>query len=256
MRICRHLIPLFSCLASYPYAAQAADTLPDTTLASVAQQAVITACETRFSGARCQVRVPTDSPYAQTSCPTSDGWHLQSFSIGFSNNVHIQAECVLDTRSAEASNIAANTLTANNASVKKWSQWLSVAVQIALPVIVLKAPITKGGILSPTQIDIVEQDVTLLGGRFYTDASAVTGLQAKRHLPVGTILAPGMLAETPVITRGVRLQLESGSDRVSVSTEGIALNDAIRGQSVRVRNLSSGLELDGIAVGPQRVRVP
>ena len=69
------------------------------------------------------------------------------------------------------------------------------------------------------------------------------------------MLTPSLVAEPPVIRRGQRVSLVSSGTGIAVRAPGEALAEARTGQRLRVKNLSSGKVVEGIALSSGSVEV-
>ena len=71
----------------------------------------------------------------------------------------------------------------------------------------------------------------------------------------GVALTPDKLASVKLVRNGELVQLVSASSQVQVAARGKALNDGTQGNTVRVRNLSSGRVVEGRVIGLGKVAV-
>jgi flagella basal body P-ring formation protein FlgA len=106
----------------------------------------------------------------------------------------------------------------------------------------------------------VERGTELTGELFarswldVTDASIwsadrLEGVRSKRTLPPGTLLESNAVEPLPLITRGHAVTLAATSSHLKVSRQGVALTDALLGETVRVR-VDSHTIISATATGP------
>ncbi len=81
------------------------------------------------------------------------------------------------------------------------------------------------------------------------------GWVAKRMIPAGEVLEPGRVVPPSVIASGDPVRLHWQSGNVSVALDGVALNDAAAGQSVRVRTGRKTGVVTGVATAPGEAKV-
>jgi len=134
-----------------------------------------------------------------------------------------------------------------------WSLYVPVQVEVIADVIVLSMPGFRGDRLTADHVSLEPRDIARMTRGFLTDPGQVDEMVLKRQVPIGTVLDASMLERERIVHRGERVRLEAGQGPLAVSVEGEALADAARGDRVRVRNVSSGRVVEGIALGSGRV---
>jgi flagella basal body P-ring formation protein FlgA len=102
----------------------------------------------------------------------------------------------------------------------------------------------------------VEERPVLPGPQVLSDLSLVVGQQVTVPIKGGTPVTRSMLKPAILIRRGTRVRLICRGPTFTATAAGEALQDAIWGQPVRVRNLSSLKELTGLATDAETVEVP
>lgn len=80
-------------------------------------------------------------------------------------------------------------------------------------------------------------------------ADRLEGLRSKRTLTPGTLLESNAVEPLPLITRGHAVTLAALSGHLKVSRQGVALADALLGETVRVR-VDSHTIISATATGP------
>ncbi|MFO7552382.1 MAG: flagellar basal body P-ring formation chaperone FlgA [Haliea sp.] len=136
-----------------------------------------------------------------------------------------------------------------------WRLYVPVKVETLRQVLALRHSLERGSTLTADDLDQVLVDTGRLVHGYYTDIAAVTGHTLKRSAAGGTLLTHALVEEPPVIARGQRVALTAGGTGIAVQAPGEALADARVGERLRVRNLSSGKVVEGIARGPGSVEV-
>ena len=131
----------------------------------------------------------------------------------------------------------------------QWRLFVAVRLEVRSPVVVLTANVRRGEVLTAEHVALRERDTAGIRRGHYNDSDEVLGMRLRRNLGPGSILHPGHLETRRLVQRGQRLRLVAGGDAVRVSMAGEALEDGAKGQRIRVRNLSSGREIEGVVAG-------
>ncbi len=128
---------------------------------------------------------------------------------------------------------------------KPWKIYLPVTVAAYARVMVSKHPIAPGQTVTAADISWVEREVSSLGYGYLRSLKQAGGLRSRRSIAQGAVITANMLEAGNVVSKGQQLKLLSNSGAIRVSMKGIALQDGALGARIRVRNLSSGKELEG-----------
>jgi flagella basal body P-ring formation protein FlgA len=108
----------------------------------------------------------------------------------------------------------------------------SARVRVFAPVLVARRDIQVDEPLAPQQFDVVEQEVTNLNGRLFSDAAQLSNLQARRNIRKGTVLTDELTEEIPVVTRGSIITLLYQTGRVQVALQARAQQDGGIGDEI------------------------
>jgi flagella basal body P-ring formation protein FlgA len=136
-----------------------------------------------------------------------------------------------------------------------WTVYVQATVALIHPVLVVRRPLPRGTVLSAADVDVVEQDVARLTMGYLVDIKDVDGMALRRSVAAGAVLHPGLLQHPTAIRRGERVTILGQVGGIEVRMEGQALMDGAKGEVIRVRNLSSGRDIDGVVVGPGVIQV-
>lgn len=137
----------------------------------------------------------------------------------------------------------------------EWLIHLPISVRVFNDVIVNRTPLIKGQYIDESDLEHQKLDISRLNQGFFRDKSSLLELQAKRNLPAGTVLNPANLAAKKLVKSGERVTLILNIDGLSVTSEGVALQSARRGQVIKVKNPQSNRIIEGVVSGAGRVRV-
>ncbi len=128
---------------------------------------------------------------------------------------------------------------------KPWKIYLPVTVAAYARVMVSTRPIAAGQTVSAGDISWVEREVSSLSYGYLRHFDNSGAMRSRRSIAQGAVITANMLEANSVVSKGQQLQLLSSSGPISVSMKGIALQDGAPGARIRVRNISSGKELEG-----------
>lgn len=137
----------------------------------------------------------------------------------------------------------------------QWQIFISVRLSVVAPVVVATGPMQRGVVVPESRIALADRDTGGLQRNYFTDPEQVTGMRLRQNLAPGTVLQPRHLEIDRLVRRGQRLRLVARSKTVNVSMAGKALEDGARGQRIRVENLSSGRELEGVVTDEATVEI-
>lgn len=120
---------------------------------------------------------------------------------------------------------------------------------------VLTRNIDRGMLVKPEDIKLISLNAAKQPADAITTREELIGLQAKSHLPAGSVIRKSQLEEAMLIRRGQRVSIVHESGLLRVSATGLALEDGEKGHIIRVQNESSKKIIDGRVTGPQIVEV-
>jgi flagella basal body P-ring formation protein FlgA len=129
---------------------------------------------------------------------------------------------------------------------------------LAVPTVAVPVPLRRvlpGEILAAADLRIVELPLARLGAFALTDAEALVGMQVRRLLAPGRPVMVQSVMQPLIIDRGDRISIRYDDGQLSLSAPGRALDDAHRGEEIRVVNLVSNTMLVGIATAEGVVEV-
>lgn len=131
-----------------------------------------------------------------------------------------------------------------------WTLYVPVRVEVLTDVLVLTVPAERGEHLTANHVRVEKRDVAGITQSYLTDLDAIAGMVMRRRALAGTVLNGAVLERETIVERGERVRLEAGGGALSVSVEGEAMADAARGDRVRVKNIASGVVVEGTASEP------
>ncbi|HEV7693150.1 MAG TPA: flagellar basal body P-ring formation chaperone FlgA, partial [Hyphomonadaceae bacterium] len=119
--------------------------------------------------------------------------------------------------------------------------------------IVLIRDVARGQRISDDDVDYSDKDMP---GRFViSDMALAVGMEAKRGLKAGQPLQVSDVKQPALIKKGEPVKLVYASPGLRLVVEGMAQNDAGKGESVRVLNSYSKRTIEAVAAAPGEARV-
>ena len=183
-----------------------------------------------------------------------------------SNNISIQSEfegdlswqeqCPHWTIEHSGSGMLLGRITIHlNCGYSKIQRWVPALIKASAHVVVIKTPIRNGDTIPAESLGLESREITWLHGNFFLHIADVAGATARRSLNSGMLVGPNDLAPPMLVRRGDQVMIEAVAGNLTVSDVGIALNDAARGESVRVQHTDTGKIVQGYAIDHDVVRI-
>lgn len=136
-----------------------------------------------------------------------------------------------------------------------WQVYVAVTLHALTGVVVATRPLAARTLVASGDIAIKEHDIAGLPAGYVTDPATVVGRILLRPLAQGEPVEGNQLQAQTLIERGQLVTLYWQSSGLRVSARGEAKSAAAADGRVRVRNLSSGRELEGVVRGEGLVEV-
>ena len=129
---------------------------------------------------------------------------------------------------------------------KPWKIFVGVHIRQYAEVWTVTSAVSRGTILDRSHVRVEKREVG--GGHFQYLAPAhnPVGLMTKRPLHGGDILQSQALEKPVAVRRGDHVMVIARKDGLEIRAAAMALDSAAIGERIRVRNLSSKKELEGI----------
>lgn len=133
-----------------------------------------------------------------------------------------------------------------------WTLFVPVHVKVSARLLFTTKPLQQGQVLHAE--DLSSQSGELAQAGTLTDPVQAIGKVLKYNIGAGQVLKNDMLRTPYAITQGQTVQIQVVGANFKVNTEGYALNNAEKGQTVQVRTLS-GQVVNGTAQADGTVAV-
>jgi flagella basal body P-ring formation protein FlgA len=138
---------------------------------------------------------------------------------------------------------------------KPWSLYVQASVRSFGKVLVTARPLGRGEVVQAGDIVLKRQELGRLRSGYLTDPAQAVGKRLVRSVNAGTVLSAGLLRAPLMVHRGDRVTIIANTGGLQVRMAGTALEDGAQGQMIRVRNLSSKREVQGVVTGVGIVEV-
>ncbi|HEX2583682.1 MAG TPA: flagellar basal body P-ring formation chaperone FlgA [Steroidobacteraceae bacterium] len=154
-------------------------------------------------------------------------------------------------------NINARTTVGARCNVpgKQWTLYIGVTIETETPVLVLNHAVGRDAQLSATDVVLDVRRVPGLSSAYLTDVKQLTGYSTRQNISAGMVLTPAMLQPSILIRRGQQVTVTASTGGITVRAEAIALADGTANSRIRVRNLSTAKELEGVVDSASMVHV-
>ncbi len=126
-----------------------------------------------------------------------------------------------------------------------WTVFINANIRLFAEVIHTAEPLPRGHILGKHDLVSIESDLSQLRSGYYTRAEQLIGQQLKRRLPQHKIIKVNYVKPPTLIKRGEIVSIVAKNTGYSVKMSGTALMNGIRGERIRVKNLSSKRIIEG-----------
>lgn len=128
-------------------------------------------------------------------------------------------------------------------------------VQPLISVPVLTRTLQRGDLISAADLDWQAMPPDMLSKVSLTDEQQLIGAEARRRLSPGRILTSRDVGAPLLVLRGKPVRVIYAERGLKLTARGTARDDGAIGETIRVINPNSRLEIQGVATGHQEVTV-
>ena len=132
---------------------------------------------------------------------------------------------------------------------------LGVNTSVDVPVVILKNAVSRGSILTESDLVLARQSVARVPYQSVRSVKAVLGMQARMPLVKGSLLMPWMLVEQTVVYCNDPVQILCEGPSLLLKVAGMALQDGALHDRIRVKNIDSQKILLAEVLDDKKVRV-
>ena len=135
-----------------------------------------------------------------------------------------------------------------------WTLYLTYRISLQGPALVTRWPLAARQPIKADDLELREIAYEATPRDYLRDPALLEGAMAARPIPAGQPITADRLVRSPVVRAGQRVKLWLSGSGFQVTQEGLALNAAKAGETVRVRT-DSGKLVQGQATADGRVLV-
>ncbi|CAM2789141.1 flagella basal body P-ring formation protein FlgA [Legionella steigerwaltii] len=136
-----------------------------------------------------------------------------------------------------------------------WSLYVPVKITVLKTIYVAKRALLKGSRLTQDDIYQTEMDVQKLNSGYFTEKDLLIGQICKKNIPPNSPLNPHNIEAAKLINKGERVSIVLNDNNLTVSMEGVAMEEGSLGETIKVRNLSSKKIIEAQVSAAKKVNV-
>jgi len=136
-----------------------------------------------------------------------------------------------------------------------WKIYVQADVAIMLDVVVADTMLERGQVVSEGDLKLESHDIGGLQQGYFDNAGKAAGMIARRMIKPGDLINSQMLKRAYMVKRGESVFLVVETSGSPVQMKGKAMGNAVKGNTVRVKNLSSKRIVEGVATAPGIVTI-
>lgn len=137
----------------------------------------------------------------------------------------------------------------------KWKIYAPVQVRVFKAVLVAADTLPRGQRLARSDFRLEQRDISALHGGYITQSGAFLGYTVRRQINAGRVISPNALQMPKIVKRGEFVTLIASTNGLQIRTQGVALEDGIKGSTVRVRNKRSQRIVEGRVIESGLIQV-
>lgn len=136
-----------------------------------------------------------------------------------------------------------------------WTLYVPVTIKLFRPIMVAATTLVRGEELQISDYTLDERDVSNIVNGYITSPDEYHGYLIKRPIRIDQVITPHMLQIPKFVHKGERVLVLAETGSLQVRSSGVALEDGIRGDIIRVRNSASKRIIEGRIVSPGVIRI-
>ena len=140
-------------------------------------------------------------------------------------------------------------------STIEWKIHVAAHIDGQVNALIARHPITRGTVINSTDLEFVTRRYSQLNHGYYESDKLLINMEAKRNIKAGQILTPALVKAQKLVLRGQHITIIAQNKGINLSVKGKALMDGKKGQTIKVRNLSSKKLIYARVISPGIVKV-
>ncbi|NND54301.1 MAG: flagellar basal body P-ring formation protein FlgA [Gammaproteobacteria bacterium] len=138
---------------------------------------------------------------------------------------------------------------------RPWKLYVPVRLQVWQQVLIAAGPLTRGKLLEADDMILAERTIGQQTRGFLLDPKHAVGYRLKRSLSEGDVITPAVIVAPPLIERGQAVTIEAAAGGLRVQMAGVALENGLAGDIIKVENRESGRKVEGVVRSGKTVEV-
>ncbi len=122
---------------------------------------------------------------------------------------------------------------------KKWAVRIPVKVQVFKEIVLATHPMPREHIITPSDVKFVRTDVSQVSDGYFGSPDELIGLVTTKQISDNAILMNHMVKQPVLVHRGETVKLVLKAPGLTIEGSGIAQSDAIKGQTIKIKNARS-----------------
>ena len=136
-----------------------------------------------------------------------------------------------------------------------WSLYVPVKITVLKTIYVAKRALIKGNRLTEDDIYQTEMDVQRLNKGYFTEKDLLVGQICKQNISPNSPLNPHNVEAAKLINKGERVSIVVNDNNLTISMDGVAMEEGSLGDTIKVRNLSSKKIIEAQITDAKKVNV-
>ena len=136
-----------------------------------------------------------------------------------------------------------------------WKSFVPISQKIFIPAIKAISLIKRKEVIDKSNTIVIDVDITQTNGNTYSPEQPPYGLIARRNININTYITEALTEFPILIKRGQSVLITAQSGEIIVKMNGVATENGVLGQQIKVKNVSSGRFVHGNVVSSSEIRV-
>jgi len=137
-----------------------------------------------------------------------------------------------------------------------WGIFVPVDIRIFEPVVVSRATLPRGSVISRHLLTLREVESSSLNYSYFRDIDQVAGTEATKPIQANSVIFTNMVQAADAVRKGDEVIIKAQVGPLFVRIKGLALQDGAIGEQIQVRNIQSRRIIRATVTGPGNVLVP
>lgn len=137
-----------------------------------------------------------------------------------------------------------------------WGIFIPVEIRIFEPVVVSRATLPRGSLISRHLLTLREVESSSLNYSYFRDIDQVAGTEATKPIQANSVIFTNMVQAADAVRKGDEVIIKAQVGPLFVRIKGLALQDGAIGEQIQVRNIQSRRIIRATVTGPGSVLVP